>query len=393
MLDKSIKQFSLLSNRHPLRTLVEGALQECKFTGKFDCCPDFESFQKLLRTDVRKAFVIDSAYPWAKSLQGGLYSVREITLGQECFSILCTAQIEKELIAAAMEHNISKVILEKQTNSALFAFQLKSLSDGLVNPKPFHKMLLALERAMAANKHDEADKFASQLFTYFPEQPRSRLEYAEHCLRTEKQEEANAHGTQLLKEQPLFLGAVTLLAKLRFAQGNIPEGIKLIVDAEAVSPGSPVRLMLLGDFHSKAGNLEKAEECYEQVQASLTGYLPASLGLARTQMTRDQSLSMVSKHQAVLGDDNMARALNMAAVELVRRGEMTKSIELYQICVSIITDPVKRNRVKFNMALAQIRSGQLPAATKALEEILAVEPEFEKAKEALKKIASQGQSL
>ena len=78
----------------------------------------------------------------------------------------------------------------------------------------------------------------------------------------------------------------------------------------------------------------------------------------------------------------------MAAVELVRKGEIAKSIELYQICVQLITDPLKRNRVKFNMALAQIRSGQQPAAKKALEEILIVEPEFEKAKETLKKIAS-----
>jgi tetratricopeptide (TPR) repeat protein len=389
LLDKSIKHFCVLTQREAVKSLVDGALEELKYADQKTFYSDLSLLKATLALEGRKAIVVDSLFTWpGGSLQGGLFSIREATFGTECFSILCTAQIDKQLLAAAMEHNVSKVLLEKQTSSSMFAFQLQALSDAMVNPKPFQKMILSLEKAMLKNDLLEVEKYANQVFMYFPEQPRGRLEYAEQCLRSEKYDETDRISSGLLKEQPLFLSAVNTLAKLKLAQAKYNEGVKLLLDAEIISKGSPIRLTLLGDLYYKLGNKPQSEACYQVALEWLPNHKPALIGLAKLQMTEDPTLKIVRKHHMVLGDEDTARALNLAAVELVRKGEVKKSIELYTICIEIIANPIKKNRVHFNLALALIRAGEMKQAETALQDILKIEPSFEKAKETLKKIAS-----
>jgi tetratricopeptide (TPR) repeat protein len=389
VLDKSFKLIAVLSHRDQLKSLVQATATDLKYSERIEFCNDLASFRKYASETVRKILVLDVQFPWPKTLQGGLHSLRDASMGLEIISILCANAIDKDLLASAMEHNISKVLLEKQTSPAMFAFQLKALSDTVVNPKPAQKMFLALEEAQRKGNWPEVDKFATQLHTYFPEQPRSRLEFGEMCLRNEKVQDAKETSMHLIKDQPLYLGATTLLAKVQLVQNELPQGVHVLEEAESVSPGSPIRLTLLGEFHLKMGVGRKAEPHFEKALESDPTFVQAQMALAKSQMTRDPSQAMVLKHHAQLGDENTARSLNLAAVELARRGQFEKSIELYQICLGIISDPYNRNRVHFNLALAFMKANQIPNAEKALLEIVKVEPNFEKAKEALRKVQGQ----
>src|SRR6266566_3090663 len=110
----------------------------------------------------------------------------------------------------------------------------------------------------------------------------------------------------ILKNDPENEPAVEQLTQLLMDQGKSPEAVTLLEGITAHSP-SPVLLDLLGDAHTQAHNLEKAEKAYRKAVELDPSEVSHQRGLGQTLLAEEkysEALKVYEKLADVMPDDS-----------------------------------------------------------------------------------------
>ena len=190
-------------------------------------------------------------------------------------------------------------------------------------------------------------------------------------------DEAAAAAQQMVDQRPA-LASLARVSYLRELMGDVPGAISAMTQAALAGAGSPADTAyvegLLGDLHLGRGDLDKAEAAYLRATATVPGFGPAEVGLARVAAARDDLPAAITRLEtivtrlpqpasvALLGDAYAAAGRDDDAVaqyELVRQIEalnrangVSVDLELARFEADHARDPGARPEVAVEMARA-----------------------------------------
>jgi tetratricopeptide (TPR) repeat protein len=180
-----------------------------------------------------------------------------------------------------------------QSRRLLGRIYLRSLGDVSASNGQPETVNRAIEQYREINRLDPADT-ESALWLARLYRLKNEHDKAEQVLRG------------ILKNDPENEPAVEQLTQLLMDQGKSPEAVTLLEGITAHSP-SPVLLDLLGDAHTQAHNLAKAEEAYRKAVEIDPSELSHQRGLGQTLLAEEkypEALKVYEKLSDVMPDDS-----------------------------------------------------------------------------------------
>jgi len=156
----------------------------------------------------------------------------------------------------------------------------------------------------------------------------------------------------------------------RFVSGNSKEAIELMKLAVAAGGAAPENtawcLVELGNMNFKAGQLDPAEEVYNQALKLFRGYHSANAGLGRVkaaQGKRQEAIDRYKRAQASVPLPEYAAALHALYLQTGKWVEAKKQIEL----IDVVDRLAQASGEKTNRNLAVIYADQVRRLDRALE--------------------------
>ena len=180
-----------------------------------------------------------------------------------------------------------------QSRRLLGRIYLRSLGDVSVSSGQSETVNRAIEQYREINRLDPADS-ESALWLARLYRLKNEHDKAEQVLRS------------ILKNDPENEPAVEQLTQLLMDQGKSPQAVTLLEGITAHSP-TPVLLDLLGDAHTQAHELEKAEEAYRQAAELDPSEVSHQRGLGQTLLAEEkysEALKVYEKLADVMPDDS-----------------------------------------------------------------------------------------
>ncbi len=180
-----------------------------------------------------------------------------------------------------------------QSRRLLGRIYLRSLGDVSVSSGQSETVSRAIEQYREINRLDPADS-ESALWLARLYRLKNEHDKAEQVLRS------------ILKNDPENEPAVEQLTQLLMDQGKSPQAVTLLEGITTHSP-TPVLLDLLGDAHTQAHELEKAEEAYRQAAELDPSEVSHQRGLGQTLLAEEKysdALKVYEKLADVMPDDS-----------------------------------------------------------------------------------------
>ncbi len=213
-------------------------------------------------------------------------------IGERLAEMYWKAQRIHDAIAEAQE------ILKRdpdnvQSRRLLGRIYLRSLGDVSLSSGQSETVSRAIEQYREINRLDPADS-ESALWLARLYRLKNEHDKAEQVLRS------------ILKNDPENEPAVEQLTQLLMDQGKSPQAVTLLEGITAHSP-TPVLLDLLGDAHTQAHELEKAEEAYRQAAELDPSEVSHQRGLGQTLLAEEkysEALKVYEKLADVMPDDS-----------------------------------------------------------------------------------------
>src|SRR5207253_5411726 len=180
-----------------------------------------------------------------------------------------------------------------QSRRLLGRIYLRSLGDISASSGQSETVSRAIEQYREINRLDASDT-ESALWLARLYRLKNEHDKAEQVLKS------------ILKNDPENEPAVEQLTQLLMDQGKSPEAVTLLEGIIAHSP-TPVLLDLLGDAHTQAHELEKAEEAYRKAAELDPSELSHQRGLGQTLLAEEkysEALKVYEKLSDVMPDDS-----------------------------------------------------------------------------------------
>lgn len=180
----------------------------------------------------------------------------------------------KPFTANQLMERISSVALKKTAFAASYNSMesgelAKALDhlDRIRNSRPAYAadaLRLMIEIMLTLKQHDKAEKLLEEVMAQkivpWAAMGLARIQVAEKRL-----EEAEAGLTQVVEQNPEYLGAKDLLAEVKDDLGKPEEALAVIEKAGAAATGNVARLRRAGDLAAQTGDHQKASALYEKV--------------------------------------------------------------------------------------------------------------------------------
>jgi tetratricopeptide (TPR) repeat protein len=191
--------------------------------------------------------------------------------------------------------------------------------------------------------------------------------------------------------QPSFLPAMNLMARVAVGNGDIPEALRWMEKASKISPLNILRHIAVGEIHLANGRLSLAEEKFKRSLKLDPDSLDAKMGLAKTYM--EMGVPDGQKLVDEIPDPNlMASQTNLRGILLSMAGQQNDAMRFYSKAIKYLpTASAKEHLLRYNMALALLKSGDYTRAVSELKKGVAIKPTFEKGQKLLK-LANLAQS-
>lgn len=300
--------------------------------------------------------------------------------------IIVTSKSEAENVALAADLEVTHYLVKPVT-----AGKLRSMIESLGTDG--HRDLLDRSRREAAllesrgllDRAEETLRRVADLYPYTL--PRVQFEQAVLHSRSGN----NARALQLLEEAleaaPQLARAWHLKAGLLQGSGRVIEAEDAIARAIAISPDNPRYHVQLACFHLDAGKPDKAKWCFMRALNTAAGEARVLLDIFDAYAARGALGEALREFGPFLLTRLNAKELNRVGLVLRRQGRVTEAIEIYRR--ALIRFPDSRE-LTYNLAVALMRDNQLGAALGSLQRTLAIDPDFEKARDLLQDIRAQG---
>ncbi len=201
------------------------------------------------------------------------------------------------------------------------------------------------------------------------------------ALRAGRQDEAEALFQKILKTAPAHVGALNMLAQLRFTSGETGEAESLLRRAAAADPRHPDTQYNLGRVLGAKGRQAEEIAAYRAALAAnprhvnalahLAGALAATVAPAEALKAADTALEVNPNHPV---------ALNYRGTALWQLGRHDDAIESIRRAVAIAPD---YGRAQRNLGHCLLTRGMAEDATAAFRRALAVDPHDRDAQDGL----------
>lgn len=161
-------------------------------------------------------------------------------------------------------------------------------------------------------------------------------------------------------------------ARLRLAQTNFLEAEVLLKRAAEASPITSLPRLQWADFRLGLGDLKGAKEIFENITHEAPEFVPAWYRLAEIAFVEKRNADCEKLTSKILGlDDGNYQALLLRARMWGAQNKIDKAIEELGRLVTLYP---KSPQVQYELALAQLQSGDTTKASAALNEALRLDP-------------------
>ncbi|MFA7240428.1 MAG: tetratricopeptide repeat protein [Sulfuricellaceae bacterium] len=197
------------------------------------------------------------------------------------------SRVEKVMTKKVALHDIEKAISTKN-----FARAIALCDEALSASKANATDLLRIKTNLLLNmgNYDQARQVFEKILAV-RDVPWARTGLAKVAFYSNDAATAQRLLQELLKENPAYLEAHDLLAKIYESQGNLEEAQRVLARSTALSPNSYIRQRSFGEIAHKRGDLEAAEHAYRKSiklgEFSVLKTPVAHLGLAKLCSAKD----------------------------------------------------------------------------------------------------------
>ena len=167
---------------------------------------------------------------------------------------------------------------------------------------------------------------------------------------------------KLLLKDKRNIVAMTELAKINYAQGNLEESRDLLSISSYLSPHSIERLCFHGQVQLDLKNVDGAKKSFKEALGIDKDNSNAKLGLE----TADIAPQVWTDHRNDQVVANFSSMANMVAIMKVKEEDFGGAVEKYEAALSFVQKPEDMSRVKFNMGMAYVRWNKLEEASEWL---------------------------
>ena len=293
--------------------------------------------------------------------------------------IVLSGQINGRVLALHHDAGIQRVI-SKGTPPRGLAGQISSIVSANKNISDLQKQVYKLTVAPSEYSQEEVDDLVGQAFRQYPHDARVKIEYGNLCARTDKMDLAQGIARELLKADAANVRAMNLMARCLLKAGQFIEAIKFFNQADSLSPDNPDRLCELGDAYYNNGELDTAKGYFDRAVKIAPGLKEAHQKLGEISMQQGNEQEAFEILAGGLSEEEAASYFNNAGVMAVKQDNLLKGMSLYNTALGCLKTNKFKTRILFNLALAYKKNKDLPTAIEKFEEILKIEPDYEKAK-------------
>lgn len=231
---------------------------------------------------------------------------------------------------------------------------------------------LKLRQLVASKDIEGAKKLRNQLKKN-KDVPRAKIEQieAELALAEERLSDAKEHCLTSLKLAGDSILILNLLGKIMMKMRDFETALKCFEKAQQLSPLNIERLCAIAEAQTEMGDHEAADATLDSAKAVDSNnekIQETEAKVALAQGDTERARSLMKQLDSI---EEVVSFMNNRAVALARNNKAPESLELYRQALQSI--PENRTDhlsvVRYNLALANIRAGDLEAAVPYLEEV------------------------
>lgn len=260
------------------------------------------------------------------------------------------------------------------------------LSRALRSAPGYHPALeaitrLELEEGRAAAAKARLDSLVEQQLAG----PRVLLLRSQILTRMGQLDRAEADALRAFEAIPELTEAVDMLFVIYQAQDKLDEARRSFEEAESVGVLHKGARVLLGRLYAHTGDEERAREMYEKVLAEDPDMVSAKIDLARLLADRDdetdRALELAEQAQREQPDDPVVA--DLVGYLYQRKGRHEAALQQFRYALGLARDlDIEPPAVHYHLGVSLAALGRKPEAAAAFDRALALDPQFEDAKQA-----------
>ncbi|WP_461211004.1 tetratricopeptide repeat protein [Desulfocurvus sp. DL9XJH121] len=311
-----------------------------------------------------------STLPFIKNLK---------TLYPDLHVVVLTAEVERQVLILLHEIGVSNFITKPVSVNTLIeklAFTIK----------PQGKIGQYLDRAkdhLAKGLWDEAEALAAKVLELKPGSPAALMVRGDAEKGKGEVQAAEAAYLEAHKGASLYLEPLKKLASLYEDEGDLEKQLSYLKKLDRLSPLNVERKINMGEIHMEFGDVEAAEQCFEQAVANARKEAQLMMEEIRRSIAEkcmDKAPAMAEKFfRSII--ESKAGALREADIEtfnrlgiaLRRQGRWQDAVSEYDQALGICPDD---ENLHFNRAVALSEGGRHREAHSALQRVLDLVPDF-----------------
>jgi tetratricopeptide (TPR) repeat protein len=294
-------------------------------------------------------------------------------------------QVNQNIFNILVEHDIAYVLV-KPFNMERIEQKLQFLMETENNLPNEEQMYRNAKAALYANQLNMAFELAQGLTANERMTDKIQTLMGDIELKRGNIEAARERYIRVLKKNPNAPAAAHKIAETHMKEGNFTAASSILEKQAAINPLNIRLLENAGISYLETGETEKAKACMSTLQTQdpvnkVSGEVLASV-YVKEEDYRKVADSLMETHS---GED-LILALNNYGVKLSKANNSEGALIMYHRCLESMTDTRFFHFIYYNMASAYRKINDLAKAKEYLEKALKINPSYDKAREALKKI-------
>lgn len=297
--------------------------------------------------------------------------------------VIVVEKITKEIMAFANDAKVSKV-LSRSSSILAISIELGMTVAASQNLSPIQKDIRNMRLNPENFSDEDIDAKIKKAYEQFAHDPEVKVEFANLELKNDHLESAKNLAKELIGDNKDNVRAMNILARAHMKDGEFEKAIGVLQHADILGPNNTDRLVEIGGAFFQKGDLGNAKKYFSKAVNIQPKNDTAVKALGSIKITEGDAKAAIDLFRDSLSEEESVAVFNNAAVHAVNNGEFEKGLQLYESAFKCLKTDKYKPKVLFNLALAQKKSGNIEQAMETLEEVIAIDSSFVKAKQHLK---------
>lgn len=249
------------------------------------------------------------------------------------------------------------------------------------------KRLRRIEVLIKEGKYNEALKHADNSIFKHPQASRVHSIMGEIWIGIRNFPKAKEYLDKSLQNDPEHTHSLRLLARWYSLQDKHQEAIEILQKLAAKCPKNLKTIFNLGQAYAAANDFDNAEKQFKKIEDTdenmkgikdergLIAFKKGDIPLAAQLLSETENAT------------ELARTFNDMGIAKIGTNKFDEGIQLYMDAIRILADKTKVHLIQYNLALGIYKKGDAQKAFEAFCHSYITEPAFEKAYNALAKVA------